>query len=128
MAPNQGCCADTERSGTTDQVWVPAPLTRIVGHKRLQRSPVPTSKLVCTSAADPQRRSGHRFYFLSNEEDRIHIHVTSEDGEAKFWLEPILSLAVYHGLNPKKLSEIQLIIEAHKDEIIKAWQKHFGKR
>jgi len=74
------------------------------------------------------REKGYRFYFLSNEEDRIHIHLTSEDGEAKFWLEPILSLAVYHGLNPKKLSEIQLIIEAHKDEIIKAWQKHFGKR
>ncbi len=74
------------------------------------------------------REKGYRFYFLSNEEDRIHIHVTSEDGEAKFWLEPILSLAVYHGLNPKKLSEIQLIIEAHKDEIIKAWHKHFGKR
>lgn len=74
------------------------------------------------------REKGYRFYFLSNEEDRIHIHVTSEDGEAKFWLEPILSLAVHHGLNPKKLGEIQLIIEAHKDEIIKAWQKHFGKR
>ena len=59
------------------------------------------------------REKGYRFYFLSNEEDRIHIHVTSEDGEAKFWLEPILSLAVYHGLNPKKLSEIQLIIEVH---------------
>jgi len=74
------------------------------------------------------REKGYRFYFLSNEEERIHVHVTSEDGEAKFWLEPILSLAVYHGLNPKKLSEIHLIIEAHKDEIIKAWQKHFGKR
>jgi hypothetical protein len=53
--------------------------------------------------------------------------VTSEDGEAKFWLEPIISLSVCHGLNPKKLSEIQLIVEAHKDEITKAWQKHFGK-
>jgi hypothetical protein len=73
------------------------------------------------------REKGYRFYFLSNEEDRIHIHVTSEDGEAKFWLKPIISLAVYHGLNPKKLSEIQSIVEAHKDEIIKAWQKHFGK-
>jgi hypothetical protein len=53
--------------------------------------------------------------------------VTSEDGEAKFWLEPIISLSVYHGLNPKKLIEIQSIVEAHKHEIIKAWQKHFGK-
>ena len=73
------------------------------------------------------REKGYRFYFLSNEEDRIHVHVTSEDGEAKFWLEPIISLAVYHGLSTKKLTEIQLIVEAHKNEIIKAWQKHFGK-
>jgi len=26
-------------------------------------------------------------------EDRIHIHVTCEDGEAKFWLEPIIGCA-----------------------------------
>ena len=47
------------------------------------------------------REKGYRFYFLSNEEDRIHIHVTCEDGEAKFWLEPVLALAVCYGLNPK---------------------------
>jgi hypothetical protein len=74
------------------------------------------------------RAKGYRFYFLSNEEDRIHIHVTCEDGEAKFWLEPIISLAVSYGLNPRKLNEIQKIVEEHTDEIIKAWQKHFGKR
>lgn len=56
------------------------------------------------------REKGYRFYFLSNEEDKIHIHVTCEDGEAKFWLEPIISLAVSHGLNPRKLNEIQKIL------------------
>jgi hypothetical protein len=74
------------------------------------------------------REKGYRFYFLSNEEDRIHIHVTSESGEAKFWLEPILALAVYHKLNQIKLSEIQGIIEEHRDEIVQAWRNHFGKR
>lgn len=74
------------------------------------------------------RVKGYRFYFLSNEEDRIHIHVTCEDGEAKFWIEPIVSLAVSHELNPKKLNEIQKIVEEHKDEIIKAWRAHFSKR
>ena len=74
------------------------------------------------------RERGYRFYFLSNEEERIHVHVTGEQGEAKFWLEPIVSLAVYHGLNSRKLSEIQKIVEDHKDEIIKTWQRHFGKR
>jgi hypothetical protein len=74
------------------------------------------------------REKGYRFYFLSNEEERIHIHVTCEDGEAKFWLEPIVSLAVCHGLNPRRLSEIERIVEVHKREITKAWQGHFGKR
>jgi hypothetical protein len=74
------------------------------------------------------REKGYRFYFLSNEEDRIHIHVTCESGEAKFWLEPIVSLATYHKLNPKKLGEIQVIVEEHRDEIVQVWRKHFGKR
>lgn len=74
------------------------------------------------------REKGYRFYFLSNEEDGIHIHVTCEDGEAKFWLEPIISLAVSHSLNTRKLHEIQNIIEEHRNEIIKAWQRHFSMR
>ena len=74
------------------------------------------------------REKGYRFYFLSNEENRLHIHVTGEEGEAKFWIEPMVSLAVAHGLNQKKLNKIQKIVEERKDEIIKAWQKHFNKR
>jgi len=74
------------------------------------------------------REKGYRFYFLSNEEERIHIHATCENGEAKFWLEPIVSLATYHKLSPKKLREIQGIIEEHKDEIIHEWRTHFSKR
>ncbi len=57
----------------------------------------------------------------------MHVHVTCEDGEAKFWIEPLVSLATSYGLNPVKLKEIQKIVEAHKNEIIKAWQRHFGK-
>jgi len=74
------------------------------------------------------REKGYRFYFLSNEEDRIHIHVTCETGEAKFRLEPIISLATYHKLNSKRLSEIQGIIEEHRDEIVQKWRRHFGER
>ncbi len=74
------------------------------------------------------REKGYRFYFLSNEEDRIHVHVTSEDGEAKFWLEPGITLAVSFGLNSTKLNDIQQIIKEHKDEILKAWRRHFSQR
>jgi hypothetical protein len=71
------------------------------------------------------RYKDYRFYFLSNEENRIHVHVTCEKGEAKFWLEPIVSLATYYGLKPKMLGEVQNIIEEHKNEIVKAWRTHF---
>ncbi len=74
------------------------------------------------------REKGYRFYFLSNEEERIHIHITRAEGEAKFWIEPIVSLAMYHGFNPRKLKDIQRIVEDHKDEIIEAWQRHFAQR
>jgi hypothetical protein len=72
------------------------------------------------------KKKGYRFYFLSNEEKRVHIHVTCNEGEAKFWIEPIISLADYYKLNKKKLREVQEIIEENRDEIIKAWKKHFN--
>ena len=74
------------------------------------------------------RIKGYRFYFLSNEEKRMHVHITCADGEAKFWLEPIVSLERYYKLNSKRLNEIQKIVEAHKSEIIKEWEKYFGVR
>lgn len=74
------------------------------------------------------RLKGYRFYFLSNEEERKHVHVECENGEAKFWIEPIISLSTYYNLNSRELNEIQKIVEKHKDEIIKKWKRHFGKR
>ena len=74
------------------------------------------------------RLKEYRFYFLSNEEKRIHVHVECPDGEAKFWIEPIVSLGVYHRLDSRRLNEIEKIVEKHKNEIIKKWQEYFGKR
>jgi len=31
----------------------------------------------------------------------MHVHISCPDGEAKFWIEPIISLATYRGLNKK---------------------------
>ncbi|MBF0253208.1 MAG: DUF4160 domain-containing protein [Candidatus Omnitrophica bacterium] len=73
------------------------------------------------------REKGYRFYFLSNEEERIHVHVECSSGEAKFWIEPVVSLASYCKVNKIKLNEIQKIVEKHKDEIIKEWKKFFSK-
>jgi len=44
------------------------------------------------------RAGGFRFYFFSREETRMHVHAQSGDGEAKFWLEPEIELAVNYNL------------------------------
>jgi hypothetical protein len=67
-----------------------------------------------------------RFLFFSNEEKRMHVHVLSPDGEAKFWLEPIVSLAKSTGLLSKDLSRLQRIIEERQDEIKRRWKKHLA--
>jgi hypothetical protein len=66
-----------------------------------------------------------RFYFFSREEERIHIHVISPEGEAKFWIEPTISLAAYTGLSKRQLNNLQKVVEEHKNEILKEWKKHF---
>lgn len=69
---------------------------------------------------------GFRFFFFSREETRKHVHVMGGKGEAKYWLEPTVSLKDYTGLSKVDLNRIQKIVEERKDEIIKAWKKHFG--
>jgi len=72
------------------------------------------------------RVKNYRFFFFSREEPRMHIHVSSPEGEAKFWLEPIIALAEHYNLNSRQLKELQKIVEARSDEIKKSWKKHFG--
>lgn len=69
---------------------------------------------------------GYRFFFFSREESRIHVHVASGDGEAKFWLEPDLELAKNYGYNRQQLKEIESLVEDHRDELVSAWKQHFS--
>jgi hypothetical protein len=68
-----------------------------------------------------------RFLFFSNEETRMHVHVLSSDGEAKFWIEPIVSLAHSKGLSEKELNTVQKIIQVRRNEIKRNWKKHFAR-
>ncbi len=72
------------------------------------------------------REGGYRFFFFSREEDRLHVHVISGDGEAKFWLEPDIELAKNYHYSRKQLKDIEQLIEEHKNEIVSAWQEYFG--
>lgn len=72
------------------------------------------------------RKGAFRFFFFSREEKRKHIHVSHTDGEAKFWLEPETVLAMNEGLSPAQLGEALSLIRLHHEEIIHAWNRHFG--
>lgn len=56
----------------------------------------------------------------------MHVHIMSQSGEAKYWLEPDLELAKNHRLTRAELREIEQLIEAHADELKAAWETHFG--
>lgn len=72
------------------------------------------------------REGGFRFYFFSREEPRMHVHVNCADGEAKFWLEPRIEVAQNVGMKERQLRAAQVLVEAHVDEICRAWKQHFG--
>lgn len=73
------------------------------------------------------RESGFRFFFFSREEERMHVHVISVDGEAKYWLEPEMELAKNFKFTRKQLKQIEELIEDHHDDIVSSWQEHFGR-
>ena len=72
------------------------------------------------------REGRFKFYFFSREERRMHIHVDSAEGEAKFWIEPRIELARNHRLSQRDVTRIRNLIEEHEDVIRAAWSEHFG--
>ena len=72
------------------------------------------------------RQGAFRFFFFSREESRMHVHVTHTDGEAKFWLEPKIELALNQGLSQKQVNEALALVHTHHEEIAHAWRIHFG--
>ena len=47
----------------------------------------------------------------------MHVHVHASSGEAKFWLEPKIELALGHGFNAQQISAALRLVEEHEDEI-----------
>lgn len=72
------------------------------------------------------KEAGYRFFFFSREELRMHVHIVSGDGEAKFWLEPKIELANTYQYSKKQLNNIETLVEKHYDELVSAWRQHFS--
>jgi hypothetical protein len=67
----------------------------------------------------------YRFFFFSNEDgEPIHIHVIREKTEAKFWIEPEVSVACNEGFSQHELNKIMKMIIEHKETIKDAWNTY----
>jgi hypothetical protein len=72
------------------------------------------------------RIGSYRFFFYSNEnEEPAHIHVRRDDCEAKFWLDPV-ALAANRGFARNELSKVRVMVEQHRELLLKAWNDYFG--
>ncbi len=74
------------------------------------------------------RIKGYRVWFYQADLDEPpRVHVGKERKEAKYWLTPV-ALAKSRGFREHELSEIERILAAYKDDILKVWRKEREKR
>ena len=72
---------------------------------------------------------GFRFFFYSNEgspREPMHVHVSKDGKEAKFWLKPEVQLAYNEGYDGRTLRELIELVRAHRARIEGAWNEFFG--
>lgn len=86
---------------------------------------VPTLGYPPTVTPTVFREGPFRAFFFSREEERMHVHVRSPDGETKFWMEPEVALAHSYGMSEKDQGRVLKMVLAHEQEIRDAWHKHF---
>jgi hypothetical protein len=63
------------------------------------------------------RHGAYRFYCFSREEVPPHVHVAAPRGEAKFWLDPEITLCQNHGLTARQVSVVRRLVVEHESEI-----------
>jgi Domain of unknown function (DUF4160) len=72
------------------------------------------------------RAGPYRFYFYSHETNEPpHVHVDRDEFSAKFWLQSV-DLARNFGFSPKELRRIRRLVVEHQEELLEAWNGHFG--
>ena len=55
----------------------------------------------------------------------MHVHVQSQHGEAKFWLQPTVELAQHTGISQHEINAALKLVKDNEQEIRTAWNRHF---
>jgi len=64
------------------------------------------------------------FFYAGDRNEPPHIHVERDEGEAKFWLDPV-RLEGSHGVRGKDINRIEELVEEHQQELLEAWDEFF---
>lgn len=73
---------------------------------------------------------GYKFFFFSNEGTPLepcHIHVRKAEQRAKFWIDPLVSLAGAYNMTSGELIQLQHQIEQNVELIRSKWNEHFSR-
>lgn len=72
------------------------------------------------------REGPYRFFFYSGDRDEPpHVHVETDDSEAKFWLDPV-RLERSRGFAGRELNLIQELVQDHQVTLLGSWNEFFG--
>ena len=55
----------------------------------------------------------------------MRVHAIGSDGEAKFWIEPKIKLAMSRGFSSSVVNPLEKLVTENEKEIRNAWNRHF---
>lgn len=74
------------------------------------------------------RLFGLKFYIYTRDHEPPHVHVVSQDGEAKFIVADEITLLENARMKPKDVKLAESIIEDNKDLIKTSWKNIHGSK
>lgn len=69
---------------------------------------------------------GLKFRIYVRDHQPPHIHVISQDGEAKFSIDGEIALLSNKGVKAKDIKLAEMVIEENREVILTAWVKIYG--
>ena len=64
------------------------------------------------------------FFFSSDKQEPVHVHVSRDQKAAKFWLTPVRA-AYNHGFAALELNRVEALVRRHEAKLVKAWHEYF---
>ena len=87
------------------------------------------SRTICHALRVPKvlEKDGFVFFFYSNDDAPIHIHVRREGGEAVFDLDDGVELRESQGMKLSPVAKAEAIATEFKQLMIKKWHEHLNR-